>query len=135
MVIFLTTYGHFPYSLCSVSSLFIQFSLLFMIIFRTIYPYFPIEATAPLYRISSNTKKQLKQLSCPILIAHSVEDLVIRPRAAQLLFDNVSSKQKELLWSIGEHNFVALPNLEQQKVTEKIAQFCKEPMLYFANLA
>ena len=26
----------------------------------TIYPYFPIEATAPLYRISSNTKKTIK---------------------------------------------------------------------------
>ncbi len=101
----------------------------------TVYPYFPIEATVPLYKLSALTRKKLTNITCPLLICHSIDDVVIRPQSAQLMYNKVKSKHKQLIWSSGEHNFVALPNLQQQKVVESMVAFCEDPVLYFDKLA
>lgn len=100
----------------------------------TVYPYFPIEATVPLYKLSASTRKKLHHITCPLLISHSKEDPVIRPESAELLFNSAQSIHKHLIWSVGEHNFVALPNIQQQKAVEAMVSFCEDPVLYFDRL-
>lgn len=53
-------------------------------------------------------------LDKPILMLHSVEDAYSLPRAAQDLFDNCSSENKQLVWfNKGEHSQIRVNNTER----------------------
>lgn len=64
----------------------------------TNYPYFAIDSFASLLRYGQEIEGRLHEVKVPILVLGTKMDNVVDPKAAQLIFDGVSSTDKELRW-------------------------------------
>ena len=86
---------------------------------RKVYLYYPIENAKEVVRLAEETRKILARVTKPILIMQSASDHMISKKSAQIIFENVKSKVKEIFWiKDAYHVFVG-----DKKVWEKIAQF------------
>lgn len=56
----------------------------------------PLSALVNFRMLLSETKGRLPELSCPILIAQSMDDDTVQKRSADYLFDHVGSRHKDL---------------------------------------
>ncbi len=57
-----------------------------------------IDAFCSFQRATHKVERALPRITAPLLIAHSRNDRVIRPQAAQVAFERVQSADKELVW-------------------------------------
>jgi uncharacterized protein len=67
---------------------------------RDFYPFFPIR---PLIRTKYDTLSKIKQIHCPVLVAHSKEDDIVPFHHGQELFA-AANEPKEFLLLHGTHN-------------------------------
>ena len=65
---------------------------------------------------------ELNRISCPILIMQSKVEKTVCPVSAEIIYDKVSSKDKELVWYEHSGHLLAL-GPEREKVYQRIEQF------------
>lgn len=51
-----------------------------------------------IYFINNFTKKELPDIQVPTLVIHSQDDVVIPPKSAEIIYNALGSKEKELFW-------------------------------------
>ncbi len=66
----------------------------------------PIDSAVQLSYFAKDVKKQLRKVTCPILIMHCPNDDVAHPKSATYVFDKVKSANKKLVWAGKEHSFL-----------------------------
>jgi carboxylesterase len=69
-----------------------------------------------------DVKNNLFQVTCPLLIIHPLKDITTSPSGSQFIYDNVTSKEKELIW-LEKSNHIALLDYEKDFVFEQIYNF------------
>lgn len=57
---------------------------------------YPISALYNFRRILRITKPKINKIKCPVFIVQSINDDTVRKKSAKYIFDNISSKDKEL---------------------------------------
>ncbi len=88
------------------------------------YPKFATDAFASLWEYSRHVTRQLSFVKAPILVLHSHQDQVIAPRAAQIIYAKVSSRDRTLTW-FEKSGHEMLLDLERDAVQEAIMQFIR----------
>jgi len=88
------------------------------------YPKFSTRAFAHLWRYSRKITNLLPSVDAPILILQSHKDQVVTPRSAQMMYDKVSSTDRDLMWfeASGHEMFL---DLERDAVTEAVMAFIR----------
>lgn len=62
------------------------------------YRHIPIRALYELRRAIDDLARHLPQVTCPVDILQGVDDQVVDPKSAQIIFDRVSTDEKQLHW-------------------------------------
>lgn len=86
------------------------------------YSWFPTSAFRHYWERTQNFDSVIVRVSQPTFIIHSKHDLVGKPSGAQHIFDNIISKQKELVW-LEKSGHEILLDAEVPKVLEHIFSF------------
>lgn len=86
------------------------------------YKWFPTDAFASLYKFAPQIEKALSKFKVPILIIHSKKDQVISPKSAEIIYEKVSSKQKEIKWFY-KSGHEMMQDLEAKEVFETIIDY------------
>lgn len=70
----------------------------YMLLERGAYASIPLKSMLELSKLTKELKQSLNKVKAPALIMQSVKDYSINPKSAQYIYDNISSKYKELKW-------------------------------------
>lgn len=86
------------------------------------YAFFPSEAFVALYRAGRYIEPLLPQVKLPLLVIGAKGDRVVRPVCSQLVYDRVSSTDKQLIWfeRSGHEMFL---DCEAAAVTQCVSEF------------
>jgi carboxylesterase len=63
---------------------------------RTKYPREPLSSIHELFKLAKEARKEMRNVTIPILILQSAEDKTINPESGRITFESVSSERKEL---------------------------------------
>lgn len=88
----------------------------------TNYTRFATDAFGSLYDYSKQIEKKLNKLMIPIRIIHSKKDQVVAPISANIIYENVSSKIREIVW-FERSGHEMMQDLEANKVFSSIMAF------------
>lgn len=85
---------------------------------------FPMTCIYELLKLSRfvRSKKRLEQVVAPILFIHSQEDDLTSPKSSKVVFDNISSVDKELIILNDSYHMVLYDN-EKEFVFDKVGKF------------
>lgn len=86
---------------------------------------YPLSCIYELLQLSKQTRKIIKEVACPILIIHSLEDDLTSIKSAKFVFDNVASKNKEYLELKDSYHLVLYDN-EREFVFNKTLDFLEK---------
>lgn len=86
------------------------------------YDKYPTKCVASLVQMLPKIKKQLRSITCPILVIQSKLDRTVDPISAQYIYDNVTSSNKELKW-LYNSGHVATLDIEREQVFLWIEEF------------
>jgi len=64
----------------------------------------PVHGLFELGQMASAVRSNLKNIHCPTYLIQSDEDAVVDPRSAQIIYDNISSEDKDLLMIPSKHH-------------------------------
>lgn len=64
----------------------------------TSYPRLAVDAFASFYRATRHVERMLPRIKAPLLVVHALRDRVIRPEAATIAYNQVTSTEKQLVW-------------------------------------
>lgn len=86
-----------------------------------------VAAVGQLNDLLSVVRKEIKKIDEPIIVFQSKEDKTIKPESGEFIYDNVSSKQREIVWfEASPHVLTTFVNKEQQRTIEAVAAFIKQ---------
>jgi len=86
------------------------------------YTKFPTKTFAELYRYSQQIGLRLRELHVPIRILQSKKDQIVAPEAANIIYEQVSSPVREIVW-YEKSGHEMMQDLEAQQVFEDIMEF------------
>jgi len=86
------------------------------------YDQYPISGTASLVQALPKIKRQLTDITNPILIIQSTLDKTVAPDSAQYIYDHIGSRVKELHW-LNNSGHIATLDIERDQVFLWIEQF------------
>jgi carboxylesterase len=93
------------------------------------YEQVPSKAINQLLNLMEHTRRQLDNISCPILLFHSLEDHVVPARCSNHIYDTVASQNKELI-ALKNSYHVASLDYDKDKIIEHAFRFidtyCKD---------
>ncbi|TCO74820.1 alpha/beta hydrolase [Marinisporobacter balticus] len=89
------------------------------------YASIPIGAVPSLLKLMKQAKKNLSKITCPTLIVQSHMDQTVKPMSAQMIYDKISSKEKEILW-LKRSKHVCTSGPEVKCIHEKIIAFLEK---------
>jgi carboxylesterase len=87
--------------------------------------YISLNAMRNTLELIENVKENLYQVTAPILVIHALKDITTSPSSSEYIYNNVSSKIKELLW-LEKSNHIVLLDYEKEMVFEKIKAFIEK---------
>ncbi len=91
------------------------------------YDRYPLRPLATAFReIRKMEAGSLKAVRCPILIMQSRVEKTVRPESAEIIYNQVGSRQKEIAWFDHSGHLLAI-EAEREKVFDKVGQFLLEP--------
>ncbi|MDD5773705.1 MAG: alpha/beta fold hydrolase [bacterium] len=80
-----------------------------------------VSAIYEVYKLSGVVKKELKNISQPVLIIQSKNDGTIKPESSEYIYKNVTSKNKKLIFlENSPHVLTTIENPKQNEVFETI---------------
>ena len=82
----------------------------------------PVRAAAELYELMKLTKRDLPKITAPILIFASREDHVVPTANGPYILENVSSKDKELVWLENSYH-VATLDYDKDLIVKRCVEF------------
>lgn len=92
------------------------------------YKVFPVHAVHQLYLTSRAANSCLKGISAKTLIIQDKEDSQVKKESAQIIYSNISSKEKNLVWiEEATHSLTVGP--KKDEVFEKIKEFIKQTFI------
>ena len=77
-----------------------------------------------LKNLMSQTEKELKKITCPVLIIQATKDPVVNPKSANIILSAVQSTKKKLV-EIEANNHVIIREDKQKQVFELVLDFLK----------
>ncbi len=86
------------------------------------YPVYPLSTIYELYKAQKQIKQNLPKITQPILIIHSKSDPSVDVKNAQIIYDNVSAKEKKIVL-LEKSGHVITKDVEKEKVFEAVADF------------
>jgi carboxylesterase len=89
------------------------------------YPRFPVSAFASLYEFTKAVEARLPCFDRPLLILQHRKNQVTHPKGATIIYDHVSSKQKEILW-FEESGHEMMQDCEREAVFATIVEFVRK---------
>ncbi len=90
------------------------------------YDVMPTKPLGSLFKLVDLCKKQLlKKITVPCIVLQSTSEHTVEPRSAQFIYDNISSKKKELVWFDKSGHILTL-DVEREEVFKKISKFFEE---------
>lgn len=89
------------------------------------YDAYPVAATTEVMKLSAEVITLLPRVSCPLLIVYSTKDPSVGQKGVQLLYDQVSSTDKEML-TLKESGHVVTVDAEWEAVAEKSYRFIND---------
>lgn len=85
----------------------------------------PVKSVGEIVHLMGMVREYLHKIHCPSLIFVSAEDHVVPPENARLIFDKISSQQKELVHLKNSYHVATLDN-DQSLIIEKTLKFIKK---------
>ena len=85
---------------------------------------FPMTGIYELLKLSSYVRKNLKKVTVPILLIHSKEDDLTSQKSAYVVYNNISSADKEIIILNDSYHMVLYDN-EKEFVFNKTLEFIK----------
>jgi carboxylesterase len=79
------------------------------------YDRYPTNGVAQLVKILPVIKRELKEITNPILIIQSTLDKTVAPESAQYIYDHIGSKEKKLCW-LNDSGHIATLDKERKQV-------------------
>lgn len=86
---------------------------------------FPLTCIYELLRLSKSARKKLYMIKVPVLLIHSEEDDLTSKKSAELVYDKISSSDKELVILNDSYHMVLYDN-EKEIVFEKCKEFLQQ---------
>jgi carboxylesterase len=86
------------------------------------YDRIPTSATHSLLRFMKRVRTELRNVTVPILVMHGRNDHTVHPGNAQLIYDGVSSEDKELVWLERSYHVITL-DYDRDEVFERTSGF------------
>ena len=83
---------------------------------------FPMTGFYELLKLSSYIRKNLYKVTTPTLLFHSKDDDLTSPKSAEIVYNKISSKDKEKIILYNSYHMIFYDN-EKEYVFEKIAEF------------
>lgn len=90
------------------------------------YPVMPLKSVQSLMRLIESVREKLPMLDKPILILQSKKEHTVDPKSAQIIYDEVGSKNKKLYW---------LERSGHSIMTDKEREFVFREVILFFNQA
>lgn len=84
----------------------------------------PVRSIGEIIKLMEIVKGDLTKITCPALIFVSEEDHVVPPNNSQLIYDGISSEQKELITMKESYHVATLDN-DQTSIIGKTLEFIK----------
>lgn len=91
----------------------------------TNYRAFSSAAFVSLYRAGPRVERLLPQIGAPALILGARNDRVVQPACAQLVYDRIGSRQKELVW-FERSGHEMLLDCEAESVAARVGRFLQQ---------
>lgn len=88
------------------------------------YSLLPTTAAHHMLRFLKGARIALPKVTCPLLVMHSHNDHTVDPSNAPLIFDSVSSTDKELVWVDNSYHVITLDH-DRKEVFERTHAFIK----------
>ncbi len=71
------------------------------------YQKFPVASVAEMVELAGNVRKNLEKINEPVLVMQHSSDYRVSPESSEIVYDSVSSSDKELIWIDGNsHVFI-----------------------------
>jgi carboxylesterase len=88
------------------------------------YSHNPVRAGAEVYKLILEVQRNLRSVTCPLLIVHSRNDRSVPPTDAEKLRSLVGSSDKEILW-LEDSGHVVTRDAERRRLFESAAAFVR----------
>jgi carboxylesterase len=82
----------------------------------------PLKSVSELNRLIRHVRKRLSQIQLPALVIQSVKDETVMPRSGELIYEQLSSKDKTLSWYENSTHIITLDR-ERRKLFQEVEQF------------
>ncbi|GAB6137015.1 alpha/beta hydrolase [Halanaerobaculum tunisiense] len=82
----------------------------------------PVKSIQDLLKLMKLANNSLDQIESPLLVIQSNQDQTVKPVSAQMIYEGVASKEKEILW-LEESGHVCTIGPEQNKLQDRILVF------------
>ena len=89
------------------------------------YQVWPMSAVNEMRKLINQVVKNLPAVKCPALIIHSTKDILSIPENISLVYDNISSENKDKLIVENAGHNLFIPNPDQETIFLNIATFFK----------
>jgi carboxylesterase len=89
------------------------------------YDRLPAAAAASMLALIRRVRRRLGEVRCPILVMHGRNDHTVHPDNARLIYDSVSSPDKELVWCERSYHVITL-DYDKDDVFHRTYRFIKE---------
>jgi carboxylesterase len=86
---------------------------------------YPLNCVDGLLRLSKNVRRNLKNVSCPVLCIHSKYDNLSSPKGAKVVLNGVSSKIKRYVELNDSYHMILYDN-EKELVMNTVKNFLEE---------
>ena len=83
---------------------------------------YPLNCVDALLKLSKNVRKNLKNVTCPVLCIHSKYDNLSSPKSAKVVLDGISSKTKQYIELNDSYHMVLYDN-EKEFVMNTVKEF------------
>lgn len=85
----------------------------------------PLKAVYNFRRLVKELRPSIAHITVPVLIIQGEKDNLVQPRGAQYIFDNVQSKEKEILY-LKESKHMVCHDCERDQILTKVDHFLKD---------
>ncbi len=85
----------------------------------------PLKTVPSLLKLMRIAKNNLEKITAPTLVIQSDDDRTVKPESAKIIYEKISSKNKEILWLDTGGHVVTINDVKEQ-IHQKILDFLEE---------
>lgn len=89
------------------------------------YPAYPTRSIAEVRDLVQEMRASLSKITCPVLLVHSRADGSVPPENMELIFSQLATKEKSMLW-LNQSGHVVTRDVEREQVFEAALNFIQQ---------